>query len=69
MNKDFALEMTMQNPERLSPVQTILCACSHLYMCHDRKTGSGSTTDLEQREHTDATGFMDRYWKVFRSVT
>lgn len=50
-------------------VQTILCVCSHLYMCHDRKAGSGSTTDLEQREHPDATGFMNRYWKVFRSVT
>lgn len=50
-------------------VQTILCVCSHLYMCRDRKTGSGSTTDLEQREHPDATGFMDLYWKVFRSVT
>lgn len=69
VNKDFALVMTMQKPERLSPGKTILCVCSHLYMWHDRKTDSGSTTHLEQREQPDATGSMGHCWKVFRSVT
>lgn len=50
-------------------VETILCVCSHLYMCRDRTTDSGSTTHLKQRKQPDATGSMDHYWKVFRSVT
>lgn len=52
--------MTMQN---------VQVQCSYLYMCHCMRTGSCSTTHLEQRDKPDETGFTDDYWKVFRSVT